>query len=182
MGSQTKILFHEIFNVQTIFVVWTTFFFLALKSGRNSLAGDVCPTPKITIQGPTKKFDTLIKELVFRADIFCLLKTTFNSSNRKNILVVWSEQKMKGNQLSILITYCIIIQTYKIFCPACSWNYPVPGGKTKCRQTNKLPTERLAFCPFFFVVGVLSVPIFGWHYVRTVSTCFDILSESWNSI
>ena len=127
---------------------------------------DVLPH-KSLLQDPTKKFNTLIKELVFRTDIFCLLKTTFNSSNRKNILVVWSEQKMKGNQLSILITYCIIIQTYKIFCPACSWNYPVLGGKTKCQQTNKLPTERLAFCPFFlwlafcpsqFLDGIMSGP------------------------
>ena len=29
------------------------------------------------------------------------------------------------------------------------------------------------------VVGILSVPIFGWHFVRTISTCFGILSESW---
>ena len=31
----------------------------------------------------------------------------------------------------------------------------------------------------FFEVGISSVPIFGWHFVRTISTCFGILSESW---
>ena len=36
MGSQSEILFHEILDVQMILVGWTTFFFLALKYGRNS--------------------------------------------------------------------------------------------------------------------------------------------------
>ena len=36
MSSQPEILFHEIFDVQKILVGWTTFFFLALKFGRNS--------------------------------------------------------------------------------------------------------------------------------------------------
>ena len=36
IGSQSEILFHEILNVQKILVSWTTFFFLALKFGRNS--------------------------------------------------------------------------------------------------------------------------------------------------
>ena len=36
MGSQSEILFHEILDVQKILVGWTTFFFLALKFGRNS--------------------------------------------------------------------------------------------------------------------------------------------------
>ena len=36
MGSQSEILFHEILDVQKIHVGWTTFFFLALKFGRNS--------------------------------------------------------------------------------------------------------------------------------------------------
>ena len=36
MGSQSEILFHEILNLQKIFVGWTMFFFLALKFGRNS--------------------------------------------------------------------------------------------------------------------------------------------------
>ena len=36
MGSQSEILYHEILNVQKILVGWTTFFFLALKYGRNS--------------------------------------------------------------------------------------------------------------------------------------------------
>ena len=33
MGSQSEVLFHEIFDVQKILVVWTTFFFLAQKFG-----------------------------------------------------------------------------------------------------------------------------------------------------
>ena len=36
--------------------------------------------------------------------------------------------------------------------------------------------------PTLFVVAILSVPIFGWHFVWTISTCFGILSESWNSL
>ena len=36
MGSQSEFLFPEIFDVQKILVGWTTFFFLALKFGRNS--------------------------------------------------------------------------------------------------------------------------------------------------
>ena len=36
IGSQSEILFHEILDVQKILVGWTTFFFLALKFGRNS--------------------------------------------------------------------------------------------------------------------------------------------------
>ena len=36
MGSQSEILFHEILDVQKIIIGWTTFFFLALKFGRNS--------------------------------------------------------------------------------------------------------------------------------------------------
>ena len=36
MGSQYEILFHEILDVKKILVGWTTFFFLALKFGRNS--------------------------------------------------------------------------------------------------------------------------------------------------
>ena len=36
MGSQSEILFHEILNVQKILVGWKTFFYLALKFGRNS--------------------------------------------------------------------------------------------------------------------------------------------------
>ena len=36
MGSQSEILFHGILNLQKILVGWTTFFFLALKFGRNS--------------------------------------------------------------------------------------------------------------------------------------------------
>ena len=36
MGSQSEVLFHEIPDVQKILVGWTTFFFLALKFGRNS--------------------------------------------------------------------------------------------------------------------------------------------------
>ena len=31
----------------------------------------------------------------------------------------------------------------------------------------------------FSVVGILSVPIFGWHFVLNISTCFGPLSESW---
>ena len=33
-----------------------------------------------------------------------------------------------------------------------------------------------------FLVGILSVPFFGWHFVGTISTCFEILPKSWNSI
>ena len=33
-----------------------------------------------------------------------------------------------------------------------------------------------------FLVGILSVPFFGWHFVGTISTCFGILPKSWNSI
>ena len=36
MGSQLEILFREILDVEKILVGWTTFFFLALKFGRNS--------------------------------------------------------------------------------------------------------------------------------------------------
>ena len=37
IGSQSEILFHEILDVQKILFGWTTFFFLALKFGRNCL-------------------------------------------------------------------------------------------------------------------------------------------------
>ena len=38
----SKILFHEILDVQKILVGWTTFFFLALKFGRNSYKKTPC--------------------------------------------------------------------------------------------------------------------------------------------
>ena len=34
-GSQSEIMFHEILDVQKILIGWTTFFFLALKFGRD---------------------------------------------------------------------------------------------------------------------------------------------------
>ena len=40
------------------------------------------------------------------------------------------------------------------------------------RCADKMPTG------LFIVVGILTVPIFGWHFVRIISTCFGILSES----
>ena len=42
MGSQSEILFHGILDVQKIPVGWTTFFFLALKFGRNSYKKPPC--------------------------------------------------------------------------------------------------------------------------------------------
>ena len=45
------------------------------------------------------------------------------------------------------------------------------ANRTKC-QPDKMPTG------LFSVVGILSVPTFGWHFVRNISTCFDPLSES----
>ena len=42
MGSQSEILFHEILDVQKIVIDWTTFFFLALKFGRNILKKTPC--------------------------------------------------------------------------------------------------------------------------------------------
>ena len=56
------------------------------------------------------------------------------------------------------------------------------GGRTKC-QPDKMPTghnanQRLAFCPGFFqLLAFCPSQLFGWHFVRTISTCFGILSN-----
>ena len=47
------------------------------------------------------------------------------------------------------------------------------GVRTKCQPKVGILSG------LFIVVGILSVPIFGWHFVRTISTCFGILSEPW---
>ena len=39
---------------------------------------------------------------------------------------------------------------------------------------GQMPNDLLAFCPHFFVVI--------WHFVRTISRWFGILSELWNSL
>ena len=66
------------------------------------------------------------------------------------------------------------------------WRGNLRGGRTKC-QPDKMPTghnanQRLAFCPdlFLWLAFCLS-QLFGWHFVRTISTCFGILSKSWKS-
>ena len=46
------------------------------------------------------------------------------------------------------------------------------ANRTKCQLKVGI------FSGLFIVVGILSVPIFGWHFVQTISTCFGILSES----
>ena len=57
------------------------------------------------------------------------------------------------------------------------------GGRTKC-QPDKMPTghnanQRLAFCPDFFLwLAFCPSQLFGWHFVRTISTCFGIFSKS----
>ena len=59
--------------------------------------------------------------------------------------------------------------------------------------TGKMPTGQNAnrtnchlkvsiWSGLFYVLGILSVPFFVWHFVRTISTCFGILCESWNSL
>ena len=61
-----------------------------------------------------------------------------------------------------------------------------PGVRTKC-QPDKMPTrhnanQRLAFCPDLSLwLAFCPSQLFGWHFVRTISTCFGILSESWKS-
>ena len=57
-------------------------------------------------------------------------------------------------------------------------------GRTKC-QPDKMATgqnanQRLAFCSDFFLwLAFCPSQLFGWHFVRTISTCFRILSEPW---
>ena len=56
------------------------------------------------------------------------------------------------------------------------------GVRTKC-QPDKMPTghnanQRMAFCPAFFQwLAFCPSQLFGWHFVRTISTCFGILSN-----
>ena len=49
--------------------------------------------------------------------------------------------------------------------------------------TGHNANQRLAFCPDFFLwLAFCSSQLFGWHFVRTISTCFGILSESWKCL
>ena len=48
--------------------------------------------------------------------------------------------------------------------------------------TGHNANQRLAFCPDFYLwLAFCPSQIFGWHFVRTISTCFGILSQSWKS-
>ena len=71
------------------------------------------------------------------------------------------------------------------------WEYNLRGCVDKMptgqMPTGQMPTghnanQKLAFCPdlFLWLAFCLS-QLFGWHFVRTISTCFGILSKSWKS-
>ena len=94
--------------------------------------------------------------------------------------VVWS-----------LIFSNLLVEGYMTTCIAASitlnsQSWVTYGGRTKC-QPDKMPTghnanQRLAFCPYFFLwLAFCPSQLFGWHFVRTISTCFGIFSKSWKS-
>ena len=64
--------------------------------------------------------------------------------------------------------HCILVHVNRpILFQLCGQN----ANRTKCQPDKMLG--------LFIVVGILSIPIFGWHFVRTISRCFGILSKPW---
>ena len=59
--------------------------------------------------------------------------------------------------------------------------FSTEGALRRC--ADKMPTghnanQRLAFCPAFFQwLAFCPSQLFGWHFVRTISSCFGILSN-----
>ena len=80
---------------------------------------------------------------------------------------------IKSWSLHVLFEICLHTSIY--------WQW---GVRTKC-QPDKMPTghnanQRLAFCPDLFLwLAFCPSQLFGWHFVRTITTCFGILSKSW---
>ena len=102
-----------------------------------------------------------------------------------NILVFWNkisylQLEVKHNRISYYSEQTLI------FCPKgalflesgpfkwCADKMPTGqnANRTKCQPKVGILSR------LFIVVGILSVPIFGWHFVRNISTCFGPLSES----
>ena len=88
-----------------------------------------------------------------------------------------SETELKLNSPSCKL----IFRTDTHFNNRADW-WCIRGGRTKC-QPDKMPTghnanQRLAFCPDFFLwLAFCPSQLFGWHFVRTTSTCFGFFFQ-----
>ena len=82
--------------------------------------------------------------------------------------------------------YVLVIVNFLLESPILPYYCCYVGVWTKC-QPDKMPTghnanQRLAFClDLFLWLAFCPSQLFGWHFVRTISTCFGILAESWKS-
>ena len=112
-----------------------------------------------------------------------------------------------GNMMIMMMMMMMMMVIYILWCSVCvcvclsrkiitsSWESPVTTWTTHnhpvqlwisfdgvCRQNanrRKCQPKVGILSGLFIVVDILSVPIFGWHFVWTISTCFGILSEPW---
>ena len=132
---------------------------------------------------------------------------SFQSSSRMKSVCPHSQSRVHGwdlvwrravvllcdfNRSSVMVDLLVIVVPddniiLSLSSPPPHCGQPTSVNPFKCWCADKMPTgqnanQRLAFCPdlFLWLAFCLS-QLFGWHFVRTISTCFGILSKSWKS-
>ena len=126
MGSQSDILFHEILNIQKILFGWTTFFFLALKFGRNSWRKRPYMNAKLRLRIYLQKEEFTVVFVRLIKAIGCLVASlgriyvfiAFHSILQKTFVLYWFK-KIWTNKRPLFNIDCkmnMYLQTTSVLC------------------------------------------------------------------